>query len=43
MYQMFKKAGYDIKIKKILEIKHEAIFKNYIDFYIRKKTIFFRK
>ena len=27
-----KKAGYDIKIKKILEYKHEAIFKNYIEY-----------
>ena len=32
MYQMFKKAGYDIEIKKILKFKDEAIFKNYIDF-----------
>ena len=37
MYQIFKKAGYDIEIKKILEFKHEAIFKNYIEFYIPKK------
>ena len=44
MYQMFKEAGYDIEIKKILEFKHEAIFKNYIEFlYSKKKTIFFRK
>ena len=28
MYQMFKEAGYNIQIKKILEFKHEAIFKN---------------
>ena len=34
MYQMFKQAGYDIEIKKILEFKHEAIFKNYIEFSI---------
>ena len=32
MYQMFKQAGYDIEIKKILEFKHEAIFKNYIEY-----------
>ena len=32
MYQMMKKAGYDITIKKILEFKHKAIFKNYIEF-----------
>ena len=34
---MFKKAGYDIEIKKILEFKHEAIFKNYIEFLYSKK------
>ena len=37
MYQMFKEAEYDIEIKKILQFKHEAIFKNYIEFYILKK------
>ena len=37
MYQMFKEAGYDIEIKRILEFKHEAIFKNYIDFLYSKK------
>ena len=38
MYQMFKEAGYDIQIKKILEFKHEAIFKDYIEFlYSQKK------
>ena len=38
MYQMFKKAGYDIQIKKILEYKHEAIFKDYIEYlYSQKK------
>ena len=37
MYQMFKKAGYDIEIKKMLEFKHEAIFKNYIEFLYSKK------
>ena len=37
MYQMFKEAGYDIEIKKILEFKHEAIFKNYIEFLYSKK------
>ena len=32
MYQMFKEAaGYNIEIKKILQFKHEAIFKNYIE------------
>ena len=37
MYQMFKQTGYDIEIKKILEFKHEAIFKNYIEFLYSKK------
>ena len=37
MYKMFKKAGYDIEIKKILEFKHKAIFKNYIEFLYSKK------
>ena len=37
MYQMFKEAGYDIEIKKILEFKHEAIFKNCIEFLYSKK------
>ena len=37
MYQMMKKAGYDITIKKILEFKHEAIFKDYIEFLYSKK------
>ena len=36
MYQIFKEAGYDIEIKKILEFKHEAIFKNYIE-YLKKE------
>ena len=34
---MFKEAGYDIEIKKILEFKHEAIFKNYIEYLYSKK------
>ena len=38
MYQLFKKAGYYIKIKKILEFNHESIFKNYIEFYIPRKN-----
>ena len=37
MYQIFKKVGYDIEIKKILEFKQEAIFKNYIEFLYSKK------
>ena len=31
MYQVMKKAGYDITIKKILEFKHKSIFKIYIE------------
>ena len=37
MYQMMKKAGYKITIKKILEFKHESIFKNYIEYLYSKK------
>ena len=37
MHQMMKKAGYDITINKILEFKHEAIFKNYIEHLYSKK------
>ena len=37
MYQMFKEAGYDIEIKKILEFKNEAIFKDYIEYLYSKK------
>ena len=37
MYKIFKEAGYDIEIKKILEFKHEAIFKNYIEYLYSKK------
>ena len=37
MYQMFKKVGYDISIIKILEFKHKAIFKDYIEFLYSKK------
>ena len=37
LYQIFKKAGYDIKIKKILEYRHKAIFKDYIEFLYSKK------
>ena len=36
-YQMFKKPGYDIEIKKMLEFKHEAIYKNYVKFLYSKK------
>ena len=34
---MMKKAGYDITIKKILEFKHKAIFRNYIEYLYSKK------
>ena len=34
---MMKDAGYDIKIKKILEFKQKAIFKEYIEFLYSKK------
>ena len=37
MYQLMKNAGYDITIKKILEFKHETIFKNYIEYLYSKK------
>ena len=37
IYQMFKEAGYDIEITKILEFKQEAIFKEYIEFLYSKK------
>ena len=37
MYQMMKKVGYDINIKKILEFQHEAIYKDYIEYLYSKK------
>ena len=37
MYQMMKNVGYDITIKRILEFKHESIFKNYIHYLYDKK------
>ena len=37
MYKMFKEAGYEIKIKKILEFKQKEIFKGYIEFLYSKK------
>ena len=41
---MMKKAGYEIVINKILEFKHKAIFKNYIEYlYSKKKRIFVTK
>ena len=35
---MMKKAGYDITTKKILEFKHKAIFKDYIEYLYSKKN-----
>ena len=32
MYEMMKKAGYDITIKKILEFNHISVFRNYIEY-----------
>ena len=44
MYQMMKNAGYDITIKKILEFKHESIFKNYIEYlYSKKENIVYKR
>ena len=37
MYQMMKKAGYEIAIKKILEFKNKAKFKDYIEYLYSKK------
>ena len=34
---MMKKAGYEITVKKILEFKHKAIFKEYIEYLYSKK------
>ena len=39
MYQMMKKTGYEIVIKKILEFEHKSIFKNYVEYlYSLKKN-----
>ena len=37
MYKMMKKAKYEVTIQKILEFKHEAIFKEYIEYLYSKK------
>ena len=37
LYKMMKTAGYDIKIKKILEFKQKSIFKEYVQFLYSKK------
>ena len=40
MYQIMKKAGYNIIIKKILEFHHKAIFKEYAEYLYSKKKEF---
>ena len=37
MYQMMKKVGYEIVVKKILEFQHKSIFKSYIEYLYSKK------
>ena len=37
MYQLMKKFGYEISVKKILEFKHAPIFKQYIEYLYSKK------
>ena len=37
IYQMMKKVGYEISIKEILEFKHKAIFKKFIEYLYSKK------
>ena len=37
MYQMFKKFGYNIEIKKILEYEHKPFLKEYIEYLYSKK------
>ena len=40
LYKMMKTAGYDIKVKKILEFKQKSIFEQYIKFlYSKRKNI----
>ena len=40
MYQMIKKSGYEITIKKILEFKHKSIFKKHIEYLYSKKKYY---
>ena len=40
MYQMMEEAGYNITIKKILEFRHKAIFKEYIEYLYSKKKLY---
>ena len=39
MYEMMKSLGYKIKIKEILEYKHDNSMKPYIDFLFEKNHI----
>ena len=39
MYEMMKRLDYKINIKKILEYKHTAFMKPYIDFYLKRNHI----
>ena len=39
MYEMMRSLGYKIKIKRILEYRHENFMKPYIDFLFEKKVI----
>ena len=40
MYEMMKSLGYKIKIKRILEYRHENFMKPYIDFLFEKKSYY---
>ena len=40
MYEMMRSLGYKIKIKRILEYKHENFMKPYIDFLFEKKSYY---
>ena len=40
MYEMLKSLGYKIKIKKILEYKHDNFMKPYVDFLFEKKSYY---
>ena len=39
MYEIMRSLGYKIKIKKILEYRHENFMKPYIDFLFEKNPI----
>ena len=40
MYEMMRSLGYKIKIKRILEYRHENFMKSYIDFLFEKKSYY---